>query len=228
VRQRVDEQARPPHPVPPPRFVRAVLSLVALLTVAGLIGSALAPMLLLRSPLLLVALSPDARHVALAVGSAAPWELVAIAVLRRGLFSVGSFGLGVIYGPAAVIWIEQRSPRLGQLFRLLERLFARWGAPILLFLPFASLCVVAGAARTRFVAFLSATMLGHVLWVGSTYYIGALLSDVTDRVLAFLSSHLLESTLVCIAAVAVQQLIARRRAAKGPAPARRGEDDGQS
>jgi len=227
VRQRVDEQGTPPHPTPPARLVRAVLGLVALLTVAGLLGSALAPLLLVRSPLLLVALSPDARHVALSVGSVAPWALVAVAVLRRGLFSVGSFGLGVIYGPAAVTWIEQRSARLGRVFRLLERLFARWGAPILLFLPFASLCVVAGAARTRFVAFLSATLLGHVLWVGSTYYVGALLSDFTDRALAFLESHLLESTLVCIAAVAAQQLIAPTRAAKAPAESPRREDDGQ-
>lgn len=202
---------------PPARLVRAVLVLIAVLTVAGLVGSALAPVLLVRSPLLLIALSPDARHVALAVGSGAPWVLVSLAVLRRALFSVGSFGLGVIYGPAAVNWIEERSPRLGRLFRFLERSFARWGAPILLFLPFASLCVVAGAARTRFVAFLSATLFGHTLWVGSIYYLGSKFSDLGDRVLAFLSNHLLESTLVCVAIVTLQQLIARHRAAKGAA-----------
>jgi membrane protein DedA with SNARE-associated domain len=130
--------------------------------------------------------------------------------------------LGVVYGPDAVTWIEQRSARLGRVFRFLERLFARWGAPILLFLPFASLCVVAGVARTRFVAFLLAIMLGHTLWVGSTYFIGTLLSDFTERVLAFVSSHVVESTLFCVAAVVAQQLIARKRAAKTSAESSRG------
>jgi membrane protein DedA with SNARE-associated domain len=204
--------------------VRAVLALVAALTVAGLVGSALAPMLLVRSPLLLVLLSPDARHIALTVGSVSPVALVAIAVFRRALFSLGGFGLGVVYGPAAVTWVEQNSPRLGRLFRMLERLFARWGAPILLLLPFASLCVVAGAARTRFAPFLCAIIVGHLLWVGSTYYIGTLISDFTDRVLGFFASHLWESTLVCVVLVVAQQLFARHRAAKlrdrsGPADA---------
>jgi membrane protein DedA with SNARE-associated domain len=196
------------------------LVLVAGLTVAGLVGSALAPVLLVRSPLLLVALSPDARHVALAAGSVAPVALVSLAVARRALFSFGSFGLGVIYGPAAVIWIEEHSPRLGRIFRLLERLFARWGAPILFLLPFASLSVVAGAARTRFAAFGCAVVLGHLLWVGSTYYLGTLIADFSDRLLAFLSDHLWESTLGCVGAVILQQLVSRYRAAKQRARSR--------
>lgn len=211
MRQRVDSEE--PGPLPT-RLKRAALSLLTVLIVAGLVGSALAPVLLVHAPLLLVALAPDARHVALAVGSVPLIELVTLAVLRRALFSVAAFGLGAAYGDLAVSWVEQRSPRLGRVFRFLERLFARWGAPILLLLPFASVCVLAGAARTRFVAFLCATILGHTLWVGATYYLGALLAAFTDRLLGFLSSHLLESTLICIALVIAQQLFSRYRATR--------------
>jgi membrane protein DedA with SNARE-associated domain len=196
----------------PGRLKGAALGLFVVLVVAGLLGSALAPLLLVRAPLLLVALAPDARHVALAVSSVPLVELVVLAVLRRALFSVAVFGLGASYGDLAVAWVEQRSARLGRMFRALERLFARWGAPILLLLPFASLCVLAGAARTRFSAFLSATLLGHALWVGATYYVGALLSGLTDRFLSFVSQHVWECTIICVALVLSQQLIARRRA----------------
>ncbi|HWA76793.1 MAG TPA: hypothetical protein VG937_30880 [Polyangiaceae bacterium] len=209
MRQRVDSQYAEPLPV---RLKRAAVSLFVVLVVAGLVGSALAPLLLVRAPLLLIALAPDARHVALAVGSAPLVELVALAVLRRALFSVAVFGLGAAYGDFAVTWVERRSARMGRLFRALERLFARWGAPILLLLPFGSLCVLAGAARTRFIAFLSATLLGHTLWVGATYYIGALLSGLSDRFLGFVSDHVWECTIICVGLVLAQQLIARRRA----------------
>lgn len=209
MRQRVESS----HVAPlPGRLKSAALVLFVLLAVAGLLGTALAPLLLVRAPLLLVALAPDARHVALAVSSVPLVELIALAVLRRALFSVAVFGLGASYGDLAVAWVEKRSARLGKMFRALERLFARWGAPILLLLPFASLCVLAGAARTRFIAFLSATLLGHALWVGATYYVGALLSGLSDRFLGFVSQHVWECTIICVALVLSQQLIARRRA----------------
>jgi membrane protein DedA with SNARE-associated domain len=201
-------------PALPARLARGAVGLIGVLTLTSLVGTALAPLLLVRSPLLLIGLSPDARHVALAVSRVAPWVLITVAVLRRALFSVGMFGLGASYGPAAVTWVEQRSPRFGKILRFLERVFARWGSPILVLVPFASVCLLAGAARTRFLAFLSATTLGHTLWVGSTYYLGTLLSDLTEPVLAFVSEHPLESTLVCIALVLLQQLVARRRALK--------------
>ncbi|HET9934390.1 MAG TPA: hypothetical protein VFQ35_26990 [Polyangiaceae bacterium] len=206
----LNDPAPSPEPLPT-RAVRATFALVAALTLASLIGSALAPVLLLRSPLLLLTLSPDARHVALSAGKVVPAVLLSVVVVRRALFSIGAFGLGVIYGPSGLKWVEARSPRLGRLLRFAERLIARWGAAVLLLVPFASVCMLAGAARLRFVRFIGATLLGHALWAGSTYYIGTLISDFTDRVLSFLSSNLVESTLVCIALVLLQQVAARRR-----------------
>jgi membrane protein DedA with SNARE-associated domain len=215
VRQRVEAPGGPPLPALQGRLVHAVFALLATCTVASLIGAALSPLLLLRSPLLLLALSPDARHVVLAAAKLAPSLLITLVVLRRALFSVGSFGFGVIYGPWALSWVEPRSPRLGKVLRFLDRSFRRWGPPILVLMPFASLCLLAGAARTRFSTFIVATLVGHTLWVGSTYYLGTLLSDFSESVLEFLSENLVESTLVCVALVTAQQLVARRRKPNG-------------
>jgi len=191
-----------------------VVGLVASLVALSLIGSAFAPVLLLESPLLLVALAPDARHLALAVGSVAPGLLISVAVARRVLFSAGSFGLGAVYGDSAVTWVEGRSVHLGKVFRFLERLFSRFGAVILVLWPYGSTCILAGAARTRFATFLVAVSLGHTLWVASIYAIGELIAAFTARVLAFLAAHVVESTLVCVAVVVLQQIFSRRRAAR--------------
>ncbi len=210
----------PPRPQSsiPPRVVRAVLGLMGALVAAGLIGSAFAPALLVKNPLLLLALSPDARHIALAVGSLAPLVLFPVVVVRRTLFSLASYGLGAVYGGAAVTWVERRHPRVGGALRFLERMFGRFGSAILVLLPFASLCILAGAARSRFIAFVPAIVAGHTLWVGAIYLLGTAIADFTSTVLAFLSEYLVESTLVCVALVVVAQLFARRRRAPGPSP----------
>jgi membrane protein DedA with SNARE-associated domain len=191
---------------------------MGVLVVAGLIGSAFAPALLVKSPVLLLALSPDARHVALAVGSLTPLVLFPVVVVRRTLFSLASYGIGAVYGAAAVTWVERRHPRLGGVIRLLERVFERFGSAIFVLLPFASLCVISGAARSRLVGFVPAILVGHTLWVAAFCLVGAAISDLTAKVLDFFSEHLLESTLVCVALVVVAQLVARWRRAPGPSP----------
>jgi len=183
----------------------AILALLALVTVASLVGTALSPYLLVKSPLLLVAISPAAHHVALAAATLDPVPLITVATLRRTLTALAAFGLGALYGPAAVKWIEQRYPRLAKLVRWLERLFARWGVLLLTIAPVPTVAVLAGAARSRFVLFLPAVVAGLALWTAVTYTLGDLFSRWTELLTAFLDVYLLESTLVCIALVTLQQ-----------------------
>ena len=202
----------PPVPLGiPARLLRASWATVALLTAASLIGTATSPMLLVKAPLLLVALSPDGRHVALVAGSVDPTLLVCLSVVRRSLFSLGVFGLGAAYGEQAVIWIEVRARGLGKALRALERLFERVGAVLLIAAPFLSLCVLAGAARTRLVAFLPALVVGHCIWVGATVWLGKRVAAQSQVVVEFFGERLFESTLVCVLLVAAHQLVTRRR-----------------
>jgi|KBSMisStandDraft_5_1062788.scaffolds.fasta_scaffold356271_2 membrane protein DedA with SNARE-associated domain len=200
----------------PRRLVRASWALFGVLTVASLVGTAFSPLLLVKAPLLLVMLAPDGRHVALAAGRVDPWLLTAVTVTRRALYSIGVYGLGAAYGDLAVTWIEARARRLGQALRTLERAFARVGAVLLVALPFLSVCVLAGASRTRAVVFLPALLIGHCLWVVTTVWLGTRFAAETQAVVDFLSERLFESTLVCVALVAGYQLFTRRRGAAPP------------
>ena|SRR6188768_317812 len=202
-----------PHEPVPARLVRACWALLAALTVASVVGTAVSPYLLVKAPLLLVVLSPDGRHVALVAGRVDPLLLTAVTVLRRSLYSVGVFGLGAAYGDVAVQWIEARSQRTGKALRALERLFERVGAIVLLALPFLTLCILAGAARTRVIVFLPALLVGHFLWVFTTVWLGTRFAAEAQAVVDFFAERLFESTLVCVALVVAYRFLMRKRAA---------------
>ncbi len=199
-----------------------VFWLLGVLTTCSLLGTALAPYLLVKNPLLLVAVSPAAHHVALAAATVDPLPLVTVAALRRTLTGIGAYGLGLLYGRAALGWLDERYPRLARLVNWVERLFKRWGVGFLVLAPAPTVALFAGAARSHFVAFLLALLLGHTLWNSVTYFVGDALAIWTDLLTNFIGEHLLESTLVCIGLVTLQQavssLLRRRRLALGAPP----------
>jgi membrane protein DedA with SNARE-associated domain len=192
-----------------------MVGLVVTLTVANLAGTALAPYLLVKSPLLLVAVSAAAHHVALAAASVDPVPLVLVATLRRVLTGLGAYGLGYFYGRAALAWLDQRYPRLAKLVVWVERLFARFGVLVLVVAPAPTVALLAGSARSRLPAFLLALTAGHLLWNSVTYYLGDAFARWTDLLTASIGENLLESTLVCVLVVGLQQgitaLVRRRR-----------------
>jgi membrane protein DedA with SNARE-associated domain len=97
---------------------------------------------------------------------------------------------------------------------LLERLFARWGVLLLVPAPARTLAVLAGAARSNLRNFLLAYSAGHAAWSTLTYYVGDALSAWTERLTAFFSANLVESTLACVLLVVIQQAIVRFRRAR--------------
>jgi len=193
----------------PPRARRAIVAVFGLLALGSIVGTALSPYLLVRQPWLLVLLAPEGRHIALVATSLPAVPLILLGSLRRVLGLVASYGIGALYGEAAVRWAEQRYPRLAPLIRFLERAFGRFGALLLLLAPMHSLTVLAGAGGTRFVAFLVSVTAGQAFWVTVTFYFGDAIAAWTGPVIAFLSEYLVESTLVCVALVAAQQILSR-------------------
>jgi membrane protein DedA with SNARE-associated domain len=195
----------------------AVFALLAVLTAASLLGTALAPYLLLKSPLLLVVVSAAAHHVALAAATVDPLPLIAVATVRRTITGIGAYGLGFLYGRAALGWLDERHPRVARLVGWVERLFARWGVALLVIAPVPVVALFAGAARTRFVVFVLALLAGYAFWNSVIFYVGDRLAIWTDLLTSFIGENLLESTLVCVAAVALTQALSRfarrRRAA---------------
>jgi membrane protein DedA with SNARE-associated domain len=189
----------------------AVLVLLSVVTTTSLVGTAFSPYLLVKSPLLLVALSPAAHHVVLAAASVDPASLVAVTTARRVLTCIGAYGLGFLYGGKALGWLDERYPRVARLVAWIERLFARWGVWLLILIPAPTVAVFAGAAHSHRLAFLVAITLGHVFWSAVTVYVGDAIAAWTDLLTTTIGDHLLESTLICIALVALQQFMSRRR-----------------
>ena len=196
---------------PPPRLRAAIWGLVIVTSVASLVGTALSPYLLVKSPLLLVAISSAAHHIALAAATVDPLPLIVVATMRRVLTGVSAYGLGYLYGHVAIVWVEQRYPRLARIVQWLERLFARFGVALLVIAPAPTLALFAGAARSRFFWFVSALFMGHAFWNTVLLYVGDAFARTTDELTAFLSEHLIESTLVCVALVAISQVFSRLR-----------------
>ena len=193
------------------RWPSVGVATAAVLLVGGVVAAALAPWLLVNAPLVLVGLAPDTRHLVLVIGSVPTPVLLTVAVARRVLFCAASFGVGVQFGDRAVALLDQRVPRLARLVRLLESWVARFGAWIVLVLPFPTTCVLVGASGVRFGRFLIAATIGHTLWVSGILFLGGLIVEFTRPVVAFISAHTLKATLVCVCLVVLSQLWSRRR-----------------
>ncbi|MCA9583258.1 MAG: hypothetical protein KC416_15770, partial [Myxococcales bacterium] len=160
------------------------------------------------------------RHVLLVSTSVSPWFLVPVALVRRVLGAGGAYGMGLIYGPAAIRWLKARSPRFVRPIDFLQRWFERIGPPIFLPLPMNTLCAIAGVARTPSRSVFSALTLSHLLWIGGTLWLGGSIQPIVEAILDFLADHLVVSTLVCVALVGLHQAFLwarrkRRRAARG-------------
>lgn len=190
---------------------RLAVSTFVATTLASYVGTALSPYLLVEHPVLLLVLAPVGRHVALSAPLLPLPVLIAVVVLRRLVSLAAAWALGAIYGEAAVEWIEGRSARAGAFARSIEQLFARWGAPLLLFAPTHLLALLAGAAGTRMLAVLGLATAGELGWTLAAYYFGHAISDLTRPLLALLAEHLLVATLVSVGLVVLYHAVGRLR-----------------
>lgn len=224
----MSDPTSPPESLPP-RLVRVVVAAVAITSGLNTLGAAFSPYLLLHSPLLLVALSPEVRHVVLVAGRVDLGLLIALATARRVLSMMATYGLGAVYGPVAVRWLERRYPRVGALIRWLERALARVGAPLLVLLPGYTVSALAGAARLPWRKVLAGSLVGQIWQMGMYALVGEAIMGWTEPILGWLKAHLWESTAVCVGAVLIQQGISwlrRRRAARrGASAAPEAEDE---
>ena len=195
----------------PPNLRRAIVGGVGALTVCSAIGTALSPYLLVEHPLWLVALSPENRHILLAAAQAPAGPLIAVATVRRMLSLLTTYGLSGLYGPAVLRWSEQRFPRFAAAARWVERFAERGGAPLLVIAPGYTFVTFAGVRGMPFKPFLAAITLGNMLFIILSVFFGDAVSAWTGILITWLKEHLVASTLVCILAVVIQQLVSRRK-----------------
>jgi membrane protein DedA with SNARE-associated domain len=200
-----------------PRHLPLLIAAATAITLAGLVGTALAPTLLTYHPLWLIVLSPIDRHLLLAASVTPLLPFLLVAAARRTLTCVVCYGFGHAYGEEGVAWVQARYPRTGNASGTLRRLVQRAGPVVLLFSPWPMVFgALAGAARMRVFVFLPLAALGQLVWVRITYRVGGALGAWIAPVLTFMREHVVATTLACVlmvVAYAWQQRRERRIAA---------------
>lgn len=209
---------------PPPasqRERRIAVFVVALTTLAGGVGTALSPYLLVHHPVWLIALSPDMRHIVLGAASMDLETMLMVCVPRRIFGMYTAWALGAAYGATALGFIEGRYPRVLRIVRFIERAFVKTGPMLLVVWPTYTLSLIAGVVRTPFWRFLFATCFGQFFYTLASYYFGTEISAFTDEFMTWLSAHVIETTAVCMSLVGLQLVLRWRRNARKRAKAAR-------
>lgn len=186
-----------------PFFVSAVVSTV---------GVALAPALLVKTPLLLVGLSPLWRHLLLASPSVDTLPFFAVGLPRMFAVDPFMYVLGRDFGDVA---IEALVARLGaeKMIRRLDRAARRASWLLVLLWPDPLVCTLAGASRLNPVAFVILNLLGTVGALALARVSGEALAGPVGWLRTFLENNTLATTTISVAVVLLVtglRVVARR------------------
>ena len=189
---------------------------IVVLTVLGIVGSALTPPLAAHHPLLLIALEARDRNLLLARHVAFVPFLV-VGTIRRLASDPFFYLLGRHHGDAGVRWTE--------------RAFRRAAYPMLVLFPGAVVCALAGdvgiAAKTFSILIVARTLVALVL----IRMLGNALARPIDSVLRFFDRWTMPATVASVAAVALyllwEQLRRRRQEAESSPAEVDSEGDGR-
>lgn len=114
--------------------------------VAGWVGDLLLSVIVKDNPLVLIALSPRDRNLALASPDLEFLPYFAVGFLRLVFFDPWSYLLGFWYGDRALAWIKRRSRTYGPLMDDAQGGFKRYAAPLIILFPNNIICMLAGAS----------------------------------------------------------------------------------
>ena len=178
---------------------------MAVLSVASLLGTGSSAYLVNHYPLLLVGLSPRLIHMVLVSITVNPAAFVAVVVIRRSVFYLAAFHMGRILGPVAVDWLEYRTPRAGRFIRWLHVLFTRAPRAVVFFLPGPSMSTIAGSAGMRTRIFLFLSSLGLVFRAIFVIELAKLFQESIKRFLGWLDESWIPTTVVILAVMAIYQ-----------------------
>ena len=131
------------------RSMRIWFGVLAVLGVAGWLGTLGVARLANDLPLLLIVLSPVIRHLVLVAASVTPGAFLGVAITRGLLSCVVGFQLGRAVGDAGLSWLDARAPDAGRFVRWIERLFERSAVAAILLLPGLLVSLLAGISGMR-------------------------------------------------------------------------------
>ena len=118
---------------------------IALFTIAGYVGNALAPTLAHDAPIVLLILNPRLRWLFLASAKVDTLWFFLIPLVRGSVLLTVYFTLGRWFGDGALRWLEAKSGNAMRPLLWIERKFHRARVPITFFFPGTIAAMLAGA-----------------------------------------------------------------------------------
>ena len=136
------ERGRPPNKW----IARVVIGLALVNIAAGWLGDLFLSFLVDEDDLVLIALSPRDRNLAIASPDLDFLPFFAVGFARLVFFDPWSYLLGFWYGDRALAWIKRRSRTYGPLMDDATGGFRRYAVPLIILFPNNIICMMAGAS----------------------------------------------------------------------------------
>lgn len=174
----------------PGRKTLALLTIpIVGLIILSNVGSALAPELVDKHPLLLLALNSQNRHLILTTNSLDAWSYYLVGTLRLLVADPLFFLLGHWYGDAAIEWMERRTKTFGEVMREWEHIFRRASYAIVFFAPNQYVCMFAGAAGMGVKGFFITNIVGTIARLYLIRRLGEAFDEPLDDVLGWIGDN---------------------------------------
>lgn len=196
------------------RIARWCFALVAVFSVASLIGTAASLYLANNYPLTLVALSPLSRHLILVAPAVDPLAFILVGTVRSVALFVTSYYLGRALGPAGMRWMQSRAPRAAGVVRWCENMFNKAPGAAVVLLTSPVLGIIAGIAEMNVVTFTLLSCVAMVLRLVLVLELGDWLRGPIDYARMLIGEYWLPGTIVIVTLIALRQWRKRRRAAR--------------
>ena len=207
-----DDATRPrARPAPSRRTAALIITPIIGFVILSTIGDALTTTWADQHPLALLALNARNRVVLLVTNRLDPVPYYVVGTLRLVASDPLFFMLGVLYGDAAVRWIERKSRTFGEQIRLYERLFKRASYPLVFIAPNNFICLFAGAAGMPIPGFVIANITGTVARLWLLRVVGDVFSSPIDSVLDFFGRYRVPLLVLSVALVGLTFLLDRRQ-----------------
>jgi membrane protein DedA with SNARE-associated domain len=177
------------HKRPSGRTLSLIVTPIIVLVIAGWVGDASAAYLVDHHPLWLITLNARNRNLLLVTNHVDALPYYTIGTLRLLLSDPLFYLLGVLYGDAAIKWMERKAPTYGKLMRSAERFFAIAAYPLVFLAPNNYICLFAGAAGMPIPVFLVLNLSGTLARLYVLRVTGDIFQKPIDSVIGFIQDY---------------------------------------
>ena len=177
------------RPTPSRRRLALLGVPIVVLIIMNNLGNALAPELVDRHPLLLLALNSQNRNLILTTNQLDAVSYYLVGSARLLVADPLFFLIGYWYGDVAIEWIERRTRSFGEVIRQWEGWFSKAAYPLVFIAPNNPICVFAGASGMGVGAFFVTNLAGTIARLYLIRRLGETFEAPIDDVLGFIGDY---------------------------------------